>query len=68
MGRVLSYTDEAGQTVTYTYDSVGNKLIETKGKKTTSYTYDAAGNVTGVTYQMVAVFHMCWMRWGISCP
>nr|WP_228064090.1 hypothetical protein [Streptococcus acidominimus] len=38
MGRVLSYTDESGQTVTYIYDSVGNKLTESKGEKTTRYT------------------------------
>ena len=44
-----SETDEAGNTVTYTYDTNGNKTSVTDGKgNTTNYTYNAGNNVTSI--------------------
>ena len=43
-------TDEAGNTVTYTYDVNGNVISKTDGEeKVVNYTYDASGNVTSVS-------------------
>ena len=46
----VSETDEAGNTVTYTYDVNGNVISKTDGEeKVVNYTYDASGNVTSVS-------------------
>jgi RHS repeat-associated protein len=49
-GRMLSYTDEAGQRTGYSYDAAGNLIRLTyPDGVTVSYTYNAAGRVTSVT-------------------
>ena len=46
----VSETDEAGNTVTYTYDVNGNVTSKTDGEeKIVNYTYDASGNVKSVS-------------------
>ncbi len=47
---VTSETDEAGNTVTYTYDAMGNVTSITDGEEnTTSYEYNADGNITKIS-------------------
>lgn len=42
----VSYTDEYGETTTYTYDSKYRVKTETVDSKTTTYNYDTYGNIT----------------------
>lgn len=47
---VTSETDEAGNTVTYTYDAMGNVTSITDGEEnTTSYEYNADDNITKIS-------------------
>ena len=47
---VTSETDEAGNTVTYTYDENGNVTSKTDGEESVvNYTYDAGGNISQVS-------------------
>ena len=46
----VSETDEAGNTVTYTYDTTGNKTSVTDGVgNVTNYTYNSGNNITSVS-------------------
>ena len=45
----VSYTDEYGETTTYTYDDYWRVSTETVGTKTTEYHYDSDGNLTSYT-------------------
>lgn len=46
----VSETDEAGNTVTYTYDTNGNKTSVTDGVgNVTNYTYNSGNNITSVS-------------------
>ena len=50
LGRMTSYTDAYGQTVSYGYDANGNRLALTyPGAKTVSYAYDALNRMASVT-------------------
>lgn len=50
LGRVLTCTDTAGNTVSYTYDNEGNLATLTyPGNKTVSYTYDGSNRLKTVT-------------------
>ena len=42
--------DSAGNTITYAYDSVGNRIRAVNGAgETISFTYDSANNLTSIT-------------------
>ncbi len=43
-GYLASFTDRAGVITSYTYDSMGRTLSETRGNAAWTYTYDRAGN------------------------
>jgi YD repeat-containing protein len=50
LGRLISYTDEAGNTISYAYDQAGNLTQLTySGGKVVSYTYDANNRLLTLT-------------------
>jgi len=53
---LVSKTDALNHTITYTYDTAGNRLTQTDGPGTITYTYNSLGQVLTMTDQMNGVW------------